>query len=328
MTHLVHDLIGASPALAKVIEFIAKAATLKASVLLQGESGTGKELVARAIHRNSARSNGPFVAVNCAALAQDVLENELFGHEREAFTGAQSQKPGKFELASGGTLFLDEIGEIGPTPQAKLLRAVEYGEIQKVGGGRTIHADVRLIAATNRNLAQAVAEGDFREDLYYRLSVLPIRLPPLHERREDIPILVRRFIATSEAAAARGVTDISADAAGMLSNYDWPGNVRQLKHVLERAAAFAGSPTLQPHDVAAILAEQAGARRSSKPKTMEEAAIQAKRRFVENAVEISGGNLRKAAEIVGKSQRTFWKLLDRLNLSYLKSKSGGRNEAH
>jgi DNA-binding NtrC family response regulator len=198
------------------------------------------------------------------------------------------------------------------------LRAVEYGEIQKIGATRTVHADVRLIAATNRNLAQAVAEGSFREDLYYRLSVLPLHLPPLHERREDIPILVRRFLATSEAAAARGITDISAAAAGMLSNYDWPGNVRQLKHVLERAAAFADGPTLQPHHVATILAGQTIARRLSKATTMEEAATQAKRRFVENAVEVSGGDLRKAAQILGKSQKALWKLLARLNLLHLK----------
>ncbi len=321
MSDPIHDLVGASPALAKVIAFIGTVAGLNLNVLLEGESGTGKELVARAIHRNSARSSRPFIAINCAAIPETTLENELFGHEREAFTGAVTRKKGKFELADGGTLFLDEIGEMSWTIQAKLLRVVEYGEIQRIGGGaEPVHADVRLIAATNRNMPAAVANGDFREDLYYRLDVLPLRLPPLRERREDIPVLARHFISASASRSGRRVTGISSDAAAILLNYDWPGNVRQLKNVVQRAVAFASGETIQPKDLPDVVFAP------SPVETLDEAVFRAKRQFVENVMKLGNDNFKKAAEMLGKHPAGLSRLLDSLGLSHLKKYQRGPYE--
>jgi DNA-binding NtrC family response regulator len=318
----VHDMVGDSPALARVIDFIRRYARSKANVLIDGESGTGKELAARALHRNSDRAHGPFVAVNCAALPEDLLENELFGHEPGAFTGALRRQSGKFELADGGTLFLDEIGEISARTQATLLRAVEYGEIQRIGGGKPAHADFRLIAATNRDLLAAMSAGGFRQDLYYRLNVLRLTMPPLRERREDIPVLARHFINTSPAAAERGVTAISPEAESVLCNYDWPGNIRQLKNVMDRAIEFASADVIQRDEISPLLIERLSAALRNEPENLHDAVFRAKRQFVEQVVNAVGGNLRKAAEMLGRHPAGLSRMLDSLDLSRLKKPRG------
>lgn len=228
-------IIGRSPALREVLARAAKVAPTEATVLLTGESGTGKELVARAIHHASQRADGPFVAINCAALPDTLMESELFGHERGAFTGADRQKPGRFELASGGTLFLDEVGELSPAVQAKLLRVLQEREFQRVGGTATLRADLRLIAATNRDLGKDVESGRFRDDLYYRLNVFAIHLPALRERGDDVLLLASQFVSTIGARTAKGDVGLSRDAREALLRYDWPGNIRELQNAVERA---------------------------------------------------------------------------------------------
>ena len=231
--------VGGSKAFEQVLELCRKVAPTRATVTLMGETGTGKELIARTIHDLSDRRDRPFIAVNCAALPEHLIESELFGHEKGAFTGADHQKPGRFELADGGTLFLDEVGELAPPVQAKLLRVIENGEFERVGGTRTLRFDVRLIAATNRDLKTDASHGRFREDLYFRLNVFPIHVPALRRRREDIPLLVRHF--AQNVARSLGVVppNVSDQAMRRLGNYDWPGNVRELRNIIERCALLA-----------------------------------------------------------------------------------------
>ena len=219
-------------------------------MLVTGESGTGKELVARALHENSSRRDRPFIKVNCAAIPKDLMESELFGYERGAFTGAVTSKPGRFELASGGTLFLDEIGEIPNEMQVKLLRVLQESEFERVGGIKTIHVDVRLVAATNSDLKKEIANGSFREDLFYRLNVVPIALPALRERRTDIPLLVAYFVSKFNARLKKSVEGLDADALERLAGYGWPGNIRELRNVIERAVLFADSPKVRLEDLA------------------------------------------------------------------------------
>jgi DNA-binding NtrC family response regulator len=238
------NIIGSSPSMQAVFRVIRQVAETDASVLIQGETGTGKELVAKAIHYNSLRKDQAFISVNCAALSETLLESELFGHERGAFTGAVRQKPGRFELANGGTLFLDEIGDILQPTQAKLLRVLQEREFERVGGTDTIKTDIRLISATNKDLPVKIAEGFFREDLFYRLNVMPMMLTPLRKRREDIPVLVQHFIAMYEKKARRNVQRISHSAMTMLLNYAWPGNVRELENVVERAVILCNGPEI------------------------------------------------------------------------------------
>ena len=235
-----HEMIGRSAPLRQVIELCRKVAMSSANVLLCGETGTGKELAARAIHQFSSRRERPFIAINCAALPESLLESELFGHEKGAFTGATAQKLGRFELAEGGTLFLDEIGEISPAIQSKLLRALQEREFVRVGGTQTITSDARIVAATNRDLKQEMHAGRFREDLYYRLNVFPIHLPPLRERLEDLPLLAEAFV--KQVAPSLGVTppSVSAEAMACLVRYGWPGNVRELRNIIERATLLSG----------------------------------------------------------------------------------------
>jgi DNA-binding NtrC family response regulator len=233
------NLIGCSPRVQEVYRLIEKAAASRANVLVLGESGTGKELVARALHFNSPRSRKRFVAVSCAALPKDLLESELFGHEKGSFTGASWQRAGRFELADGGTLFLDEIGDITGQTQTKLLRVLQEKEFERVGGNKPIKVDIRLIAATNRDLPAAIAKGDFREDLYYRLRVVEIVLPPLRERREDIPLLVRHFIQKYAAQDGKRVENVSEEALAAMLNYPWPGNIRELENAVEHALVMA-----------------------------------------------------------------------------------------
>jgi DNA-binding NtrC family response regulator len=243
------EIIGRSPKMQDLYARILKVAETPSSVLVTGESGTGKELVARAIHRLSPRSAGPFVRVNCGALAEGVLESELFGHERGAFTGAVRQRRGRFELADGGTLFLDEIGEIGPAMQVKLLRALQEHSFERVGGEKTIQVDVRVVAATNRDLKAAVREERFREDLFYRLYVIPLELPALRERREDVPLLCDHFLGRLAHRFGRPRPVLADGALKLLQQYDWPGNVRELENVLERAFVLCDAGVIQSEDL-------------------------------------------------------------------------------
>ena len=319
MSYPQHDLVGASTAMRHVGEFIGRAARFNANVLIEGESGTGKELVARAIHRNSARASGPFIAINCSALPEAVLENELFGHEAEAFTGARTRTKGKFEAAHGGTLFLDEIGEMSWTTQAKLLRVVEYREFHKVGGsGTAVRVDIRLVAATNRDLVAAVKSKEFRQDLYYRLCVMPLNLLPLREHLEDVPLLVRHFI-----AGLGTVTGISSDAEAILCRYHWPGNVRQLKHVLECAAAFASGPVIGVEDLVPAVFESPSADDPVQNEKLDEVMLRLKRQFVDTVMRSVRGDLKRAAEALGKHPAGMSRLLDGLDLSHWKRNHRG-----
>src|SRR5574342_535104 len=237
-------LVGQSAAMRQVFEMIAKVADSPSTVLITGESGTGKELVARELHRGSSRRDRPLIKVNCAAIPKDLVESELFGYERGAFTGAVGSKPGRFELADGGTLFLDEIGEIPLEMQVKLLRALQESEFERVGGVKTIRVDVRLITATNRDLKALIADGRFREDLYYRLNVVPIALPPLRERREDIPLLVAHFLEKYDRRLGKRVERMDEEAMQVLMRYPWPGNIRELENLVERSVLFADGPVI------------------------------------------------------------------------------------
>jgi formate hydrogenlyase transcriptional activator len=240
------EIIGASPAFKEVLRQVEVVAPTDATVLLQGETGTGKELIARAVHQQSARRHHPLVTVNCAAIPAGLLESELFGHERGAFTGALAQRLGRFELAHQGTLFLDEIGDLPLELQPKLLRVLQEREVERVGGSRTRHVDVRLVAATNRDLGQMVDSGHFRADLYYRLNVFPITVPPLRQRVEDIPLLVRHFVHTYARPLGKRLDTIPAEALAALTCYEWPGNVRELQNVIERAVILAHDGVLRP----------------------------------------------------------------------------------
>jgi DNA-binding NtrC family response regulator len=242
-------IIGASQELATIFSVLERVADTPTTVLITGESGTGKELVARALHEQSSRSERPFIKVNCAAIPKELIESELFGYERGAFTGAVNSKPGRFELANGGTLFLDEIGEIPPEMQVKLLRALQESEFERVGGIKTIRVDVRLVAATNRDLGRLIHSGTFRQDLFYRLNVVSIRLPPLRERVTDIPALVEHFLAKFNDRLKKQVAGVEPDAYAALSNYAWHGNVRELENVVERAVLFCDGPKIRVADL-------------------------------------------------------------------------------
>lgn len=257
------SLVGQGPWKEEIVRLVSRVAPSRATVLLCGESGTGKELVARAIHANSARKSKPFVAVACAALSRDLLESELFGHEKGAFTGAVAQKPGRFELADGGTIFLDEIGDIPLDLQVKLLRVLQEREFERVGGTRSIKVDVRVLAATNHNLGEAVRQARFREDLYYRLRVIEIHLPALRERKEDIPLLATHFLARFNRENGKHIREISPAAMRLLCSYSWPGNVRELENAIEHAVVMAapGARVLEPE----ILPIRRKARRKRPP---------------------------------------------------------------
>ncbi len=244
-----HQIIGKSRPMARLLEMVHKAAPSKSTVLITGESGTGKELVARAMHFASQRKNGPFISVNCMALNPGVLESELFGHEKGSFTGAVAQKRGRFELAHEGTLFLDEVGELSPDLQVKLLRVLQERTFERVGGSKEIEVDIRLVAATNKDLLEAVAAGEFREDLFYRLNVVQLQMPPLRERREDIPLLASHFVKKYAADNEMPEKSFSAEAMDFLSGYEWPGNVRQLENIVERCMVMAAGRTIGVEDL-------------------------------------------------------------------------------
>jgi two-component system NtrC family response regulator len=243
------DLIGNSLAIQQVRELIQKVAVTKATVLVTGESGTGKELVARAIHAHSPRRDKPLISVNCSALAETLLESELFGHERGSFTGATSQRKGRFEIADGGTLFLDEVGEMAPSVQVTLLRVLQNREFERVGGNKTIKVDVRLIAASNRDLKEEIPRGAFREDLYYRLNVVHIEVPPLRDRRDDLPLLIRYFLERFSKELNKETPTLSPEAMTVIMDYPWPGNIRELENMLERAVILASGPLIRAEDL-------------------------------------------------------------------------------
>ncbi len=306
------DFTGRSPAMQKVYQLIRQAAPSAANVLIEGPSGTGKELVAHALHSLSPRAGGPFVAVECAALSATLLESELFGHEKGAFTDAIRQKIGRFEAASGGTLFLDEISEIDPSTQVKLLRVLETRTFQRVGGTEDIKADIRIVAATNRDLAKYVAEGKFREDLYYRLNVIDIHLPALKDRPGDIALLVSRFLKEFAAENGGRVKGIDAPALKMLEDYSWPGNVRQLRNVIEKMVVLAMGEKLTVDDVPMEV------RTTPTPAPTEIAAVTTSSNKLEDiekerilsTIESCKGNKSKAAEILGISRRTLHRKLN------------------
>jgi len=308
-----HDMVGESPRMREVYQLIRKVAAADATVLIRGESGTGKELVARAIHRNSGRANRPFVAINCAALNESLLESELFGHERGAFTGAITQKKGKFEIADGGTLFLDEIGEMLPALQAKLLRALQEREFERVGGTHSIKVDLRVITATNRNLDDALKAGTFRQDLYYRLNVVSITMPPLRDRREDIPLLAAYFVQKYSREAKRPVAGITPEAHALLHQHDWPGNVRELQNALERAVVLGSSDHIRPEDLPETLLERTDTSAAA-IRRYHDAVSNAKRQIIIKAVTQVGGSFTDAAKLLDLHPNYLYRLIKNLDL--------------
>jgi len=290
-----------------------KAATSKATVLLLGESGTGKEIFARAIHNWSERRSQPFVAINCVGLSRELLESELFGHEKGSFTGADQLKKGKMELANGGTVFLDEVGDVSQELQTKLLRFLQEREFDRVGGVRPIHVDVRIVAATNRDLDTAVKEGRFREDLYHRLNVVPIMLPPLRERREDIPILAQHFLERFAKEVKKNLSGISEDALSKLSAYEWPGNVRELANVIERAVVLGQGREIAPHDLPARIAA-AQSELQSDGISYRDAMDAYRRQLVMRALAQTQGNRAAAARVLGLHEKYFLRLLKSLGI--------------
>ena len=301
------NVVGLSPKMVEVYRLAARAAATHATVLLLGETGTGKELIARAIHHGSARAEGPFIAVDCTALPEALFESELFGHERGAFTGAVTTKRGLLENARGGTVFLDEIGDLSPALQAKLLRALQEREIRRVGAGETIPVDVRVISATNRDLQRRVEAGEFREDLYYRLRVVTIALPPLRARREDIPLLAQHFLEKLARSGTTPVRGIAPAALERLAGYDWPGNVRELENAITRAATLSSAAVLTPEDFAfdAAAAPAAGPVLPQAAMTLE--AV--KHWYVSRVLADVGGNKQRAAAILGVDRRTLYRIL-------------------
>src|SRR5574339_114505 len=303
--------VAGSEAMQDVLELAARVAPLDTTVLVYGESGTGKEFIVRMIHDQSPRASAPFVSINCAALTETLLESELFGHVRGAFTGAVRDKAGLFEVAGDGTLFLDEIGEMSPTVQAKLLRALEEREIRRVGAERTIKVNARVVAATNRDLRAAVAAGTFREDLYFRLGAFIIPGPPLREHRGDIPLLVHHFLVRAASRMKKDVTAVSAEAMTALMNYGWPGNVRELEHAVERAVILANGPSVRVRELPPEVTQKT--RRRPEDDTLD--LQEQERVMIERALEKFSGNRRRAAEALKISTVTLWRKMKQYGLS-------------
>jgi nitrogen regulation protein NR(I) len=315
-------LVGASSAMRQIYDVVGKVADSPSTVLITGESGTGKELVARELHRNSSRRDKPLIKVNCAAIPKDLVESELFGHEKGAFTGAIGSKPGRFELADGGTLFLDEIGEVPVEMQVKLLRALQESEFERVGGIKTIRVDVRLIAATNRDLEELIRDGRFRDDLYYRLNVVPIALPPLRDRREDIPMLVAHFLDKYNRRLGKRVERIEDEAMQLLLGYGWPGNIRELENLMERSVLFADEPVIRAHalpealrdraappplpvaSIAPVATLAAGGATSMK-EIVRHAQAELEKELISRALEETGGNVTRAAKRLQISRKSL-----------------------
>ncbi len=320
------NIISVNPNMLKILELVGQIADSKATVLLQGESGTGKELVARAIHYRSQRSRGPFIVVNCSAIPRELLESELFGYEKGAFTGATRMKLGSFELADTGTLFLDEIGEMKKELQVKIMRALEGYGFMRIGGNEYIDVDVRVITATNRDLKEAVATGEFREDLYYRLNVVRINLPPLRERKEDIPLLVAHFMEKYKGEGKREVNEISDDAMKLVERYHWPGNVRELENYILRAMVLAQTGRIEMRDLPVEVAERALPAEAPRPRNAEDLKLmkkaekervvgQIEKQFVMEALRRNKGNISRSASDVGMDRRQFQNLIKKHRVS-------------
>jgi DNA-binding NtrC family response regulator len=299
-----HDLVSVSPAMAKALDLARVAAQTSSTLLILGESGTGKELLARAVHAESPRRDAPFVPVSCAALPDTLLESELFGHERGAFTGAVARRKGTFEAANGGTLFLDEIGDISPKLQLDLLRVLEDRRFCRVGSSEQIEVDVRIIAATNRDLKQAVTGGQFREDLYYRLNVIPVTLPPLRDRREDLPVLVDSLLEQLSVTLKRPIDGVSHEAMGMLMAYPFPGNVRELRNILERAMVVSAGPFIEAADLNVPSGHAA----------TDDSLDAVEHQHIAKVLEQSGGNVSQAARVLGIDRVTLYNKIRKYHL--------------
>jgi Nif-specific regulatory protein len=312
--NLAHSMVGESPSMQQVYQLISRVATTDSTVLISGESGTGKELAARAIHNNSRRAGQPFVAVNCAALAESLLESELFGHEKGAFTGALNQRKGRLEIADTGTVFLDEIGEISPALQSKLLRVLQEREFERVGGTRPIKIDIRVLAATNRDLETAMQSGSFRQDLFFRLNVVELKMPPLRERAEDIPMLANYFAAKHADNCNRRITGISSEAHERLLRYDWPGNVRELENAIERAVVMGTAEHLLPEDLPEAILDVHSSGAIPNGSSYHENIAGAKRRMILDALKKSNGSYTEAAKILGIHPNYLHRLVKNLNL--------------
>ncbi|HEX6503328.1 MAG TPA: sigma 54-interacting transcriptional regulator [Terriglobales bacterium] len=311
--NLDHNMVGESARMKEVYRFLSRVAPIDSTVLIDGESGTGKELAARAIHRNSPRGDKPFVAINCAALTETLLESELFGHEKGSFTGAIAQKKGKLEVANGGVVFLDEIGELAPVLQTKLLRVIQEREFERVGGTRPISIDIRLIAATNKNLGEAVKAGNFRGDLYYRLNVVSVTMPPLRERKEDIPLLSNYFSNKHALRCKVKPKRLSDEARACLVNYDWPGNVRELENALERALVLSGAELILPEDLPESVLERATPAGTSGAK-YHSALKELKKQLILSALEETNGSFTDAAKVLGLHPNYLHRLIRNLEL--------------
>jgi Nif-specific regulatory protein len=308
-----HSMVGESPRMRQVYQFIGKVAPSDSSVMISGESGTGKELAARAIHQNSKRSGKPFIAVNCAALTETLLETELFGHEKGAFTGALAQRKGRLEIADGGTLFLDEVGELSLPLQVKLLRVLQEREFERVGGTRTIKIDIRLLTATNRNLEELITQGLFRQDLFYRLNVVQLEMPPLRQRQEDIPLLAKYFALRSGEKCNRRITSISSAAQKRLLSYDWPGNVRELENAIERAVVLGITDVILLEDLPEAILETE-TRTMPAPTKYHEAVAETKKQIILQAMDQTKGNFTDAAKLLGVHPNYLHRLIRNLNL--------------
>ncbi len=309
-------LVGHSPAMRRVFDVLRQVAPTTATVLVLGESGTGKELIARALHNNSNRKDGPFVAVNCAALSEGLIESELFGHTKGAFTGAVSAKEGRIVYADGGSLFLDEVGDMPLSTQAKLLRVLETREVLPVGGNQTRKVDVRLVAATNRDLKAMAKRAEFREDLLFRLQVVTIDLPPLRERAGDVPMLIDHFISELASQHGRSVRGISPEARTLLVRYDWPGNVRELRNVIENMVLLARGEVLGPADVPeTVQGHQSDGRRAGGYELAGRSMAEVERALIQANLELAEGNREKAAKILGMGERTLYRKLKEYGLT-------------
>jgi DNA-binding NtrC family response regulator len=308
-----HDVISKNPRMRQILELAAQVASLRSTVLIQGESGTGKELIARAIHTSGDRAQKPFVAVSCAALAETLLESELFGHEKGSFTGATERKRGKFEMADGGTIFLDEIGDISPKLQVDLLRVLQERCFYRVGGSEEVRVDVRVIAATHVNLQLAVSEGKFRDDLFYRLNVIEIRIPPLRERREDIPLLVRHFMERLSHELGKDVGEISQGALKILIDYNWPGNVRELENAVERALVTCKGQELTDEDFSFLALNGLASKAWSVPAGM--TLQEMEKQLIVATIERTGGNIKESASILGIDRSTMYEKIKRYEIS-------------
>jgi DNA-binding NtrC family response regulator len=323
-----HGLLGRSAAIRKVFDLISKVGATTSTILITGESGTGKELVCRALHRTSPCCGGPLIPVNCGAIPEELLESELFGHEKGSFTGATTAREGRFQMADGGTIFLDEVSEMSPKLQVKLLRVLQESEFERVGGNKTIRVDVRIVAATNRDLEKCVAAGEFREDLYYRLNVIPVHLPPLRERKEDVPLLVEAFIRRFQEKDLTPLRTVHADAMAALSAYPWPGNVRELENLVERMAILAERPELCLEDLPERFRPSAPAGTRGKDLSsldipqegidLREFMDRIESQLIERALEMSGGVKNRAAQLLGLNRTTLVEKLKKKNLEVAK----------